>query len=257
MYNIEEIHQELLVLLKIFDDVCVENDIKYSLHGGTLLGAVREKGFIPWDDDADVSLSREEYNKLWKCLYREEYNNIQLDYNSDRVVKLKMSRKNKPKVWIDIFIYDYISSNIIEYKLKQWILILSLGLVKSDEIFELSKLGRYTGWKYIVVYILHRVGRVFSLDKRLELRKYFSEYCLLGDKKYVVRSNDQYKALHEILPARVIEKYICIPFENINLMVSAEYDLILRKSYGDDYMIPKRDDDYHADEHALVREKMI
>lgn len=58
--TIQETQDEILVLLKEFDRVCRNNNIKYSLHGGTLLGAVRHGGFIPWDDDADVTMMREE-----------------------------------------------------------------------------------------------------------------------------------------------------------------------------------------------------
>lgn len=62
--GMEEIHQDILILLKKFHKLCVDNNIKYSLHGGTLLGAIRDKGFIPWDDDADLTVTRENYNKL-------------------------------------------------------------------------------------------------------------------------------------------------------------------------------------------------
>ena len=55
----KELHKEMLLLLKRFDELCTANDIKYSLHAGTLLGAVREKGFIPWDDDIDVTVTRD------------------------------------------------------------------------------------------------------------------------------------------------------------------------------------------------------
>jgi lipopolysaccharide cholinephosphotransferase len=56
----------LLNLLVEFDTVCVEHHIKYVVEGGTLLGAIRHKGFVPWDDDVDVIMLREEYEKLEK-----------------------------------------------------------------------------------------------------------------------------------------------------------------------------------------------
>lgn len=60
----KEIHKILLDIMDDFHRVCAENNITYYMLGGTMLGAIRHKGFIPWDDDMDVGVPREEYNKL-------------------------------------------------------------------------------------------------------------------------------------------------------------------------------------------------
>ena len=60
-----------LEMLKTFDCFCREHNLHYSLYAGTMLGAIRHKAFIPWDDDLDVCMSREEYNRpLHEAAYR-------------------------------------------------------------------------------------------------------------------------------------------------------------------------------------------
>ena len=63
-YGTYEKQEALLSMIKDIDLLFTQNDISYSLCGGTLLGAVRENGFIPWDDDIDIMVNRRDYNKI-------------------------------------------------------------------------------------------------------------------------------------------------------------------------------------------------
>lgn len=69
--SLSELQKELLYLLKIVDRICRDNDLQYWIDGGTLLGAVRHGGFIPWDDDIDLCLMKKDYDKLLALLYKE------------------------------------------------------------------------------------------------------------------------------------------------------------------------------------------
>ena len=62
--DVKELHERLLVMAKAFHTICVENNLRYYMLGGTMLGAVRHKGFIPWDDDMDFGMPREDYNRF-------------------------------------------------------------------------------------------------------------------------------------------------------------------------------------------------
>ena len=63
-YDIKDVQHHTLRILLALDEVCRQHQLSYYLWAGTMLGAVRHKGFIPWDDDADVAMPREDYERL-------------------------------------------------------------------------------------------------------------------------------------------------------------------------------------------------
>ena len=102
MNDIKTFHKELLLLLNELDAICSKENIKYSLFAGTLIGAIRHKGFIPWDDDADVIFERSEYEKFISLLPS------QFAIVNSLWVTQFVSKEN-PKIYLDVFIFDLTS----------------------------------------------------------------------------------------------------------------------------------------------------
>lgn len=245
-----ELHNEMLNLLKEFHNLCIKNDIKYSLHGGTLLGAIREKGFIPWDDDMDVTMTRAEFEKFESVI--KNSSSLPFDYDS-RKYKLIRRIDSNSFAWIDIFIYDYISENSFMQKIKILVLSFLKAWAKTSEEMKITKIrGLYKGWKYLLIYFVHVLGMPFSEKYKAETAaKAYASFP--GNKKLIHRSNDQYAGLIIILPSSAMDKYETAEFEDTPLMITSDYDLILRTSYGDDYMTPKKfDNDIKA--HAIYKQ---
>ena len=126
--GLEEQKTILLEILADFDRVCRENGIKYSIAYGTLLGAVRHRGFIPWDDDVDVLVLREDYEKLRKILGEELEEGHRFICCEDekrftaplakiidtRTVLRQLEHRSDRMdlgVYIDIFVLDYIPND--------------------------------------------------------------------------------------------------------------------------------------------------
>ncbi|MCD8151408.1 MAG: LicD family protein, partial [Clostridiales bacterium] len=100
-YDLYDLHEQLLNILTEFDRICRENDIHYSLADGTLLGAMRHADFIPWDDDADVMMTKEEYLKLKSVISRQQTVRMCKICFLDRITVRGMEEKG---LYIDLFI---------------------------------------------------------------------------------------------------------------------------------------------------------
>lgn len=111
--NLRMVQLANLELLKQFDDICKKNDIHYWLDFGTLLGAKRHHGFIPWDDDIDVGMARDDYEKFIRMFSGgfESHPDLYYFFSDKARTKykcfIKVCHKKTNNLFIDIFPYDY------------------------------------------------------------------------------------------------------------------------------------------------------
>ena len=109
--QLRDIQLANLALLKELDYVCKQNGLKYWLDAGTLIGAIRHKGFIPWDDDIDIAMMREDYEKIIDAFNKSSRNpDIYADYCRDTKntcqYMIKIQHKKCHHLFVDIFPFD-------------------------------------------------------------------------------------------------------------------------------------------------------
>lgn len=243
--DIKETHEMLLKLMAQFDQLCVDNGIQYTLHGGSLLGAIREHGFIPWDDDVDTAMTRAEFRKLEKLLDNNDEYYIYGD------IKKQFRRKNDNNFWIDIFVCDYIGEGA-ERRKKLLLLSLLDIMYKDKNSIKLVNFKNYSLFKQLAYKVVYIIGKLFP--RKFKINKYhdIAEFKYLGDKTYLHRSNDQLKGRVKVFSSEWMNEYTRVPFENIQLSVLAKYHEYLCTLFGEDYMTPIRDD-RNNEVHEIVR----
>lgn len=230
-YGLESIQQLLLQAVLKFDELCRANNICYSLHGGTLLGAERNHKFIPWDDDIDVSMKRSEYKKLQK-ISDNLPDGFELDEHTMWFPRLVM-RTGGDIVYIDILIWDYISSNVIAQKIKINMLRLFQGMLKTHIEYE-----RFGLFNKFLLFTTHVMGKMFSKNAKLKMFGFLCENFLTGSKEYIHRSNDAFLGVSYIFDSTYMDGYEDIEFEKHIFMVNKRYHEFLERNYGPDYMTP-------------------
>lgn len=178
--NLSELQKHLLEMLKWFHSFCVENDLSYYILYGTMLGAARHAGFIPWDDDVDVGMPRKDYEKLCRILGNKQVSHYLLEtpYSKAKeycfpISKLYDTRTTliehkryqvKRGVFIDVFPLDGIGNTIDEsYK--------HFHRVDNAYKFLLTRMcgvrkGRSFG-KNLVVLLMRCIPQVIINDKKL------------------------------------------------------------------------------------------
>lgn len=256
-----KLQQEELNVLVEFDRICRKHDIIYSLSSGTLLGSIRHHGFIPWDDDIDVNMSRSEFNRFEKIVLEEldkDFFYQSFDTEKDHYHAFSKIRSNKVElveksteylninhgVWIDIFPYDNIPDDITlrdEQKKEVGFYNKLISLFVYTFVTDEDK-----GKKRIIKNIFYHLNRIFyrvnfllpSLYKKRQywIEKYNNEKTEYAN-MLVFNYNDAiYKST--FIRNEVLDSVTSGVFEGHEFLIPTAYDEILTSNYGDYMQLP-------------------
>lgn len=237
-------------ILSEIDRVCAKYGLHYFANFGTLIGAVRHKGFIPWDDDVDVCMPRKDYEQFLVIMEKESKYQVMHDGNSENYY-FNFARVYDPKTILEI-------SGITELKdLGVFVDVFPLDNVPENEeerkkfFAEINELNAM-----VTISMPERLNRTIPIKKRIRTIMRLDRFVkckILGPKKLIerrkaamLRYEGQTAVISCMCPpddrmtfeSDIYQGTIEMPFENIMVKVPVNYDTILRKYYGDYMELP-------------------
>lgn len=249
--SLKEIQLAELDILLEFDRICRENNLKYSLAGGTLLGAIRHKGFIPWDDDIDVCMPRPDYEKLIKCFQSSCSDIDRFILTSDRGEKAEypfakiLDRKisinevgalETKNLWIDIFPIDGFPNNLSEIKK-----ILKKAIFYRC-IISYTKLLNFNGYKgshgKIIFLIRKRIATIYGYSRAHRGLINLSQKNKYESSEFVGCVIWGIYGIGERMLKSEYEKSVEVEFEGRKFLAMSCWDSYLHGIYGDYMTLP-------------------
>ena len=269
--TMKEVWAVQLDLLAEFDRVCRKNNIRYIASGGTMLGAVRHQGYIPWDDDLDLMLPRADYNRLCSVAAAEFETPyfFQTEYTDPGFMRGFARLRNSETAGIQKFEYGK------QYGFNQGIFIdiFPMDEVVSDQS-QLEKQSKKAKKYYSIACILSEMTNRFPPNKKPYWKYAYKTigHYLLGNLIDRLRLQDHYLRMFEEecakyngthqstwsllsfqfdnrrhdLPVYDESEIMFVDFEFVKMPIPRNYDIHLKNKYGD-YMTPKQIPNYHGD----------
>ncbi len=250
-----KLHNCQLLIAREIKRICDENNIKYFVIAGTLLGAIRHGGFIPWDDDMDIGMLREDYERfieIAKKDLKEDFflqttetdENYGLPFakillNDTVLVEATAGSNAKKGIFVDVFPFDNVpeSDEMRENHNKQTYFYKRLLLAKLN--YNLCAKNDYV--KRVIYFALKIVSTFYSHDKLAQ--KLENEIIKYNGKQSedIVNIGGAYGYKKETIKAQWVRETVEIPFEDMTISAPVDYIKYLETFYGD-YMTPPPED---------------
>ncbi len=235
-------------ILDYFHNFCQKNNLKYSLVAGTLLGAVRHKGFIPWDDDIDVGMPRPDYERFKRLRDQFETERYKLlsdeegQYPFSKIYDLQISINAKASsdkyLWIDVFPFDGLPDNKkdISWRFSRVAVIRRL-FTDLDSSWQEGKLSTKKLIKYLLYIPAKIVGKEGCKKRLISIAKR-SDYESSPNVGPVVWG---IHGLGEVIPREEFENTVDLDFEGKQYKAMKCWDMNLKGLYGDYMKLPPED----------------
>lgn len=245
--NLKEIQSMALLILEKLDRYCSDNQIEYYMAYGSLLGAIRHKGFIPWDDDVDLWMKRDSYDKFCKhfpewgssnglylnSIYTtKNYNRIQAKVCMCNTEITENSRCNlyKEGYAIDIFPLDGTPNN-------SWNRFFYLGILQI--IKNIATLSAYKDKNNKTITLFARLFRKVKVNSVLKYYEVLARRYPCRDSNYLkVIAPGKRMGRDILVKSNCFNESQSIPFENVMTRVPSGFNEILQKIYGDYMKLP-------------------
>lgn len=232
---LRKLQEGLLDILVKFDAFCREKGLSYSVSYGTMLGAIRHHGFIPWDDDVDTMMTRAEWEKFKKSIREDGHITDELEIRE--MVHPQVFIKGKG--WIDILILDYVPKNEVLNLLKGAICVLLCLLIKCKNRIILHHYKRKKLW-FVLIPVAYCIPLKTMQRWKDKVAQWFTPKEIQPEDgmRFYASEPDALRLFHPY--KELIGDRIEVEFEGHSLQSTPHYDALLRIWYGDYMQLPKR-----------------